>query len=273
MAKEDKLMLPIKYYGGKSGMLKFLLPLFPKGYKIFVDGFGGSASVLLAEERPKIIEVYNDLGDNVYSLYKCIQDGELYSQMQEKLQMIPYHERIRAEFKDDLKRTDLSLLERAYKFLYVNRTSFNGVGGFSAAILRDRNFAKGVSAYLSAIDGLENMHKRLATVIMEHKDIFAILDRYDQPDVFFYLDPPYVHSTRISSTRYEVEMEDEEHERFIDRLLTMKAKWMVSGYDHPIYERLTANANRYEYISPLSRSKKVEVVWTNYPKEDGEEKN
>lgn len=259
-----KTVYPIKYYGGKSGMTKFLLPLFPKEYDIFVDAFGGSASVLLAEERPNVNEVYNDLGDNVYSLYKVISDKTMMEELRKKLELTPYSETFRAEFKNDLKKTDLSLVERAFKFMYVNRTSFNGVGGFSTTFMKGRPLSKEVSVYLSAIRGLEELHKRLSTVVFEHKDIFKILEKYDREDTFIYLDPPYVQDTRVSSTRYEVEMTDEEHERFVERLLTMKAKLMVSGYDHPIYEKLNDKFKRYEYTSPLSHSNKIEIIWTNY---------
>lgn len=259
-----KTVYPIKYYGGKAGMTKFLLPLFPKEYEIFVDAFGGSASVLLAEERPNVNEVYNDLGDNVYSLYKVISDKTMMEELRMKLELTPYSETFRAEFKNDLKKTDLSLVERAFKFMYVNRTSFNGVGGFSTTFMKGRPLSKEVSVYLSAINGLEELHKRLSTVVFEHKDIFKILEKYDREDTFIYLDPPYVQDTRVSTTRYEVEMSDEEHKRFVERLLSMKAKVMVSGYDHPIYEKLNDRFKRYEHVSPLSHSNKIEIIWSNY---------
>lgn len=245
-------------------MTKFLLPLFPKEYDVFVDAFGGSASVLLAEERPNVNEVYNDLGENVYALYKTISDKEKMQELRFKLEITPYSEQFRAEYKEDLKDPNISMVNRAFKFMYVNRTSFNGVGGFSTTLMKRRSMSKEVSVYLSAIEGLEGMHQRLSSVVFEKKDIFKILDKYDIENAFIYLDPPYVKSTRASSTRYEVEMDDEEHKRFVERLLTMKAKVMVSGYDHPIYEPLNEHFNRHEYVSPLSRSEKVEVVWTNY---------
>lgn len=254
----------IKYYGGKAGMTKFLLPLFPKDYDVFVDAFGGSASVLLAEERPKVIEIYNDLGENVYALYKTIGDEETFKQLQMKLELTPYSEQFRREYKEKLKEKDLSLLDRAFYFMYVNRTSFNGVGGFSTTLFKRRDLSKEVSVYLSSIAGLEELHQRLSSVVFEHKDIFKILDKYDKEDSFIYLDPPYVHDTRLSGTRYEVEMTNDEHERFVNRLLTMKAKVMVSGYDNNIYEPLNKHFHRYEFVSPLSRSNKTEVVWLNY---------
>ena len=66
---------PIKYYGGKSYKTKIILSHFPQDYDIYVEGFGGGASVLFEKEQ-KGIEIYNDLGENVYSLFKCLADKD-----------------------------------------------------------------------------------------------------------------------------------------------------------------------------------------------------
>ena len=46
-------------------------------------------------------------------------------------------EELRKEFKEDLRRTDLSLEDRAYKFIFVNRTSFNGCLLYTSPSPRD----------------------------------------------------------------------------------------------------------------------------------------
>jgi len=38
---------------------------------------------------------------------------------------------------------------------------------------------------------LEEVHERLAGVVIEHLDWPAFIDRYDRPETLFYLDPPY----------------------------------------------------------------------------------
>lgn len=77
---------PIKYYGGKSYMSDIIISHFPKDYSVYIEGFGGGASVLFAKERDKL-EIYNDLGRNVYSLFKVLSDKELFEQMKEKLDL------------------------------------------------------------------------------------------------------------------------------------------------------------------------------------------
>ena len=167
---------PIKYYGGKSYMTNIIIDQFPKEYEIYVEGFGGGASILFQKERTSL-EVYNDLGENVYSLFKVLSDKEMFERLKEKLDLTYYSEELRKEFKEDLRRTDLSLEDRAYKFIFVNRTSFNGVGGFSTTMLVRRNMSKSCSDYLSMIDKLPEIHNRLSSVIIEHKDIAKFFQR------------------------------------------------------------------------------------------------
>lgn len=254
---------PIKYYGGKSYMTNIIIDQFPKEYEIYVEGFGGGASILFQKERTSL-EVYNDLGENVYSLFKVLSDKEMFERLKEKLDLTYYSEELRKEFKEDLRRTDLSLEDRAYKFIFVNRTSFNGVGGFSTTMLVRRNMSKSCSDYLSMIDKLPEIHNRLSSVIIEHKDIFELIDKYDKENVFMYLDPPYIKSTRLSNQTYEIEMSDEQHKKLCERLLTFKGKILLSGYDNLIYNILDNKFNKLSFKSPNSQSNAIETLWKNY---------
>lgn len=253
---------PIKYYGGKSYMTKIILSHFPKDYDVYVEGFGGGASVLF-EKVQEGIEIYNDLGENVYSLFKCLSDKDMFNELKHRLDLTPYSHQLRDEYKELLK-DNLSLEDRAYYFIYVNRSSFNGVGGFSTNMSVRRNMSKSCSDYLSMIDKLPNIHNRLSSVIIEHRDIMELLRKYDNERTFFYLDPPYVKSTRSSSTTYEVEMSDDRHREMLDFLLTCKSKVLISGYNHQIYDCLNGVYKRVDFQSPNSCSDRLESLWKNY---------
>ena len=253
---------PIKYYGGKSYMTNIIIDQFPKEYEVYVEGFGGGASVLFEKEKTPL-EVYNDLGENVYSLFKVLSDKEMFERLKEKLDLTYYSEELRNEFKKDLK-GELSLEDRAYKFIFVNRSSFNGVGGFSTTMLARRNMSKSTSDYLSMIDKLPEIHNRLSSVIIEHKDIMDLLDKYDKETTFMYLDPPYVKETRLSNQTYEVEMSNEEHIKMCERLLSFKGKILLSGYDNELYRILDSKFNKLSFKSHNANSSAIEILWKNY---------
>ena len=244
-------------------MTNIIIEQFPKDYEVYVEGFGGGASVLFEKEKTPL-EVYNDLGENVYSLFKVLSDKEMYNRLKEKLDLTYYSEELRNEYKQDLKRNDLTLEDRAYKFIFVNRSSFNGVGGFSTTMLARRNMSKSTSDYLSMIDKLPEIHNRLSSVIIEHKDIMDLLDKYDKETTFMYLDPPYVKETRLSNQTYEVEMSNEEHIKMCERLLSFKGKILLSGYDNELYKILDSKFNKLSFESPNANSSAIECLWKNY---------
>lgn len=93
---------PIKYYGGKSYMTNIIINHFPKEYDIYVEGFGGGASVLFQKDKTAL-EVYNDLGENVYSLFKVLSDKEMFLKLKERMDLAVYSAQLREEYKKDLK--------------------------------------------------------------------------------------------------------------------------------------------------------------------------
>lgn len=255
---------PIEYFGGKTYMIETLTKMFPNNYRLYVEGFGGGASLLLNKKRDEL-EIYNDLNENVYSLFKVISDKDKMEELRRRLSLTYYSAELRREYKEKLKESNLSILDRAYYFIYVNRTSFNGVGGFSFNPLIRRTMSKSISGYLSCIDSLPEIHERIFNAVIENRDIFDLLDKYDSEDTFFYLDPPYVQSTRSSSQKYECDMNEEDHIKFVEKLKTLKGKALVSGYDHPIYDELVKSGwNKYQFDSPNGASNAVETLWYNY---------
>lgn len=244
-------------------MTDIILKNFPDKYEVYVEGFGGGGSVLFAKE-PEGMEIYNDLGSNSYSLFKVLSSKEMYERFKDRLDLTYYSSEIREEFKKELLRDDLDIEDRAYYYFYVNRTSFNGVGGFSRTLLVRRKMSKSVSDYLSAIDGLPEVHDRISRVIVENEDIFDLIDRYDSGDVFFYFDPPYIKSTRSSSTKYEIEMDEEGHRKLVNRLREIKGRFLLSGYRNVIYDEVLKGYERVDFKSPNSNSERIESLWKNY---------
>ena len=256
---------PVNYYGGKTYMTETIVSMFPQSYKRYIEGFGGGASVLLNKPITPL-EVYNDLEQNIYSLFKVISNKESLDRLKNRLYLTPYSSQLREEYKELLTHDDLSIEDRAYYFFYVCRTSFNGIGEFSYDTnLVRRGCTKCISSYLGAVDGLSNIYQRLCNAMIFNMDIFDLIDKFDFEDTFFYLDPPYVQSTRKSNNRYKEEFEDDLHVKLVDRLLKIKGKCLISGYDSHIYDKLVENGwHKYTFKAPNVGYEATEVLWYNY---------
>mgnify|MGYP003769856167 CR=1 FL=1 len=226
---------PIKYFGGKGTMFNNIIQYFPPKhtYNTYIEPFGGSFSVGLMIDPPEI-EMYNDLDKNVYSLYKVLSDPNMFRVFKEKCDLAFYSEDLRKEFKESLERSDLPIVERAFCFFYVNRTSHNGVGGFSKNTYIRRGMSKSISDFLSSIDRLKELHDRLSRVIVTNMDGIEMIRKYNTPNVFLYCDPPYEQSTR-TSTRYKVDMNRNGHIDFLNAVIESQAKILISGYECDLY--------------------------------------
>lgn len=256
---------PIKYFGGKNGMFKNIIPEFPeKGtYDTYVEPFGCSFAIGFhtPDELIAPIEIYNDLEQNVYSLFKVLSDDEKYQKFKMLCDFSYYNEQLRGEYINELRNNQtLDDVSRAWMFFYVNRTSHNGIGGFSVQRVVRRNMSKNVSDYLSAIDGLDTVHQRLSKVTVVNKDGIELIQKYNDKNAFIYADPPYVLSTR-GTTRYRCDMSEEQQKEFLDACINTEAKILISGYDCDEYNILTENGFTKKQFT---NNNNVETLWKNY---------
>lgn len=237
-----KLQPPIKYFGAKNTMYNSIFKYFPNSteYNTYTEPFGGTFGMGLKLNPEPPIMIYNDLEQNVYTLYKVLSDPIMFKEFKDKCDLILYNEDLRKEFKKDLKDNNLSMIERAFKFFYVNRTSHNGIGGFSKNTYIRRNMSKSISDFLSSIDRLPDLHNKLSKVIVTNTDGIELIKKYNQENVFHYCDPPYHQSTR-TSTRYNVDMDNDSHVKFLDSVIDSKSKILISGYHCELYNILEKN--------------------------------
>jgi DNA adenine methylase len=268
---------PIKSYGGKgsNSMLKTIYSFFPENYNIMIEPFMGSMVVTLNNPVEKCAEFVNDLNLNIYSLYKVIQDEEQFYKLKEKLDLTCYHEQLFIDSKNALK-TDLNELDRAYYFFIVNRMSFNGNNtSFGKNSSIRRNMSKSTSDFLSTIDGLEEIHKRLSKIVITNLNGLKLIEKFkDFDNTFFYLDPPYAHETRTSA-RYEIDFTPAQQIELVNLIKNAKAKFLLSGYDNELYENnlvKECNWNKYSYSVNTITGKhepktKTEMLWYNYENE------
>jgi len=261
---------PIKYFGGKGGMYNKIIEHFPlpSEYDTYIEPFGGSFSVGLNKPIASV-EIYNDLEQNVYSLFKVLSDKSLFDEFKEKCDLLLYSEDIRREFIENLKKDNISTIERAICFFYVNRTSRNGIGGFSINQVVRRGMSKSISDYLSTVDNLKGLHERLSRIIISNQDGIKLIEKNSRPRTLIYCDPPYEQDTR-TKVRYKCDMNRNSHLEFIEVAIQSKSKIIISGYNHEIYDKLTENgftkiSFEVKTVNTSNKPKtKIETLWKNY---------
>lgn len=270
-----KLRSPIQWFGGKSLLKNKLLPLVPE-HKIYVEPFGGGASMLIAKE-PSKVEVYNDLNSGLVNFFRILRDRSAFPEFQRLVSLTPYSREEWLHFRDTWEACE-DLIERAYQWFVVARMSFSGEFAKSWAYSKTastRGMAQCVSGWLSAIELLPQICERLLRVIIENKNAFDLIETFDGRDTFFYLDPPYMLQTRRGGG-YKHELSDDEHGKLIEILIGLKGKVMLSGYASPLYEELEkigferrdfdvhCLASCHTVNSKGGSNLRVESIWTNY---------
>lgn len=261
-------------------MVAKLLPLIPP-HHIYCEVFGGAASLLCAKE-PSAVEVYNDIDSRLVNLFRVLRDREAFEELR-RLVALTLHSR------EELKAAKVlhmqgNEVERAWRFFMLSRQSFSakltswgyGVGSHA------RGMSSMTSKWIGAIEMLPELHERWMRVQVEHDGWQGVVERYDTPETFFYLDPPYVLGTR-SGKAYDYELSDADHKNLVARCLKLQGKVLLSGYEHGLYRPLVeagwrsvkwktachaAGRTRLTGLkgagSAMARQARTEVVWMNY---------
>ncbi len=256
---------PFRWFGGKSRFAADIASLLPP-HSTYIEPFGGTAAVLLAKPRFRsLLEVYNDKLEPLVNFWHVIQDPRTFLQLQSLVERTACTRNTyllnRPEWQQQ--RSGESAASWALRFLTSTEWAFGGRTGASWAGGRwhegniGDTYTRMVAEWQQMKDGsLVRYHLRMRGVQIHNMNWVELFDRYDGPEVLWYLDPPYVHESRESG-EYEHELDTFHHEYIVDRLLVMEGMAVLSGYYAPMYERLqSAGWHRFDKrgITPVGHS-------------------
>ena len=259
---------PLRYFGGKWQLARAIIAHFPP-HAVYVEPFGGGASVLLQKPRPlngSGVEVYNDRDGDVVNFFRVLREKP--DELIQALYLTPF-----AWDEYELSQQpmgEISDLERARRF-YVR--SWQGRGGPTRTWRTGWRRAKIASVgaghvtphRFAMMDHLWAVAERLRGVQIENDDALFVIERYDSLETLFYCDPPYPASTRSRRWRrngYLHEMSDDGHRRLAQLLHSVQGMAIVSGYPGTLYDELYGDWRRECFDALNDNSTQVqECIW------------
>ena len=225
--KRGAMNSPLAYIGGKSKLAATIIDLMPK-HKSYCEVFCGAAWVFFRKE-PSKYEVLNDLDGELVAFYRVLQNH-----LEEFLRQFKWLLASREWF-EDFKRQQtaggLTDIQKAVRYYYLQRMCFGGR-------VRNRTFGTAPMCrprinLLRIEEELSEVHLRLASATIENLSWQNMIERYDRPGTFFYLDPPY-----YKAPFYSHNLELPDYEELSERLTKLKSKFILSINDHSEMRRV-----------------------------------
>lgn len=274
----------LKWAGGKNQLLKEIDKYKPKQFNTFYEPFVGAGSVFmhLKNEKTRI----NDLNSELINTYKVVKDH-----LPHLLEKLRIHENKNSrEYFYELREwdrngliSDKSDVERAARFIYLNKTCYNGLfrvnsmGQFNVPYGRQKNPNITNSEVLNLVSGFLNKNN----VLITNKDFSDSVSDAKKGD-FIYLDPPYAPLTNNSQNFLGYTLSgfsNEEQQRVFNTFLELDRKGcyvMLSNSDAAVIRELYQDFKKTTYVveakrlinsTSSNRGKINELIILNYTPE------
>lgn len=265
----------LKWAGGKAKVLPQFVPYFPS-FSTYYEPFLGGGAVFfhLQAAAPLLKNAYlMDINDELINVYRCIRDqvdGVIeHLTIHQHYHCHDYYYALRAAVPDDR-------LEKAARFLYLNKTCFNGLyrenlkGQFNVPMGRYKN------PNICPAELLQAASLALQTVKIEMSPFELVLELAHTSHDFVYFDPPYHPISATSNftgySRYSFREEDQIRLKDTFSILADRGvKVMLSNSDCPFIRELyrefpihTVLAARAINSKAKKRGKITEVLVTSY---------
>jgi DNA adenine methylase len=249
---------PFGYLGGKHRVAKQIVELIPPHLTYCEPLFGGGQ--IFFTKKPSKVEIINDLDAAVVNFFRVCQ-----SHHEELVRFLKYclvSRKMFALFKSQNPET-LTDIQRAARFMYLQKNAFGGRilnQSYHYCVVQPPNYNPGKLPEL-----IENTYRRLERVQIECLPYEEILKRYDRPQTFFYLDPPY-----WNRPLYKFNFTENDYIELEERLQNLKGKFILSLNDLPevrkCFHRFAMREISFAYSSqPKAGKRYPELLISNFP--------
>lgn len=252
----------LRWHGGKWLLAPWIIQHLP-AHRVYVEPFGGAASVLMRKPR-SYAEVYNDLDDDVVNLFRVLRsDGA--DELINQLRLTPF---AATEFQSAYTPTDDNI-ERARRLVVRSFMGFGSNGTHRKTGFRSNSNRSGTTPsrdWVNYPDALAAAVERLTGVCIVNRDACEVMQAHDGPETLHYVDPPYLPETRDSGADYAHEMTADQHASLLGFLRTLQGKVVVSGYPSDLYDNALQGWRRVHRKALADGARaRTEVLWMNWP--------
>lgn len=255
----------MRYHGGKIRLAPWIISHFP-AHRVYVEPYGGAASVLLRKAR-SYAEVYNDLDGEIVNLFRVLRNPSQARELTRLVSLTPY---AREEFEE-------SAILAGDPVEQARRTLVRAGMGYSTGAMRPygtgfrgnvaRQYTTPADDWRAYPATLDAAAERLRGVVIEHRPALDVIQQYDGPDVLFYVDPPYVFETRNARNAgqtYRHEMTDDQHRELAAVLRSVRGMVVLSGYSCQLYSDLYQDWTSEQRQSRADGAQpRTETLWVN----------
>jgi len=205
---------PFASPAGKMRMAVSLASKIPT-HSTYVEPFAGSSAVFFAKPKASV-EVLNDLDSDVSNALKSL--ATLSPAELKQLTSMDFTGS-QAKYHQVFDSSPTSKVGKLYRFLYLTRFSMNSGRGRS----QFNHFQAITTPYLAR--RVPPAVERLKGVKVHNEDYESVCRKYDSPQTFFFLDPPY---SGFSALKGKASEKGFDEERFFDLLRSLKGKWLLN---------------------------------------------
>lgn len=257
--------------GSKARLMPSIVRFLPH-HAHYVSVFGGTGADILGKPRSPV-ETFNDLNENVVGQFRVLGDAPARRSLCRRVEATAYSRRAYEAALRVLREDGHDPVTRAWAFLTAANQKRAG-----AAPDSPRTIASGWGYVRRGVSPawhwprlparLEAVAARFRGVQIENRPWEDVVARYDAPDALFFLDPPYLPSTRACDV-YRHEMSEDDHRRLLATVTRLRGKVVLTGYASPLYDEYLAGwrAVRRPQKCLIARGPvkpvREEVVWVS----------
>lgn len=262
----------VRYHGGKWRLAPWIIQHLPP-HRVYVEPFGGGASVLLRKPRSHA-EVYNDLDSEMVNLFRVIRNQG--PALVDVLRLTPF---AREEFveawhpsSDPLEQARRTIVRSFMGFgsAAITRSRLSdkpGRGGLAKTGFRANSNRSGTTPcqdWANYPDALIQIIERMQGVVIENRNALQLIPQHDGFQTVFYVDPPYVPETRDKGSDYRHEMTNQDHMDLATSLHSLSGMVVLSGYPSDLYNDLYSGWLRIDRKAFADGAReRVECLWIN----------